>query len=542
MHVNPVRIPPPSAGALSSRAAHGTAPPMRSTFATVGLLAALAAAALSPGGPWLLRAGDGTPADLALTAALLATLLWAVRAPDDLRPTAVDVGVGAGLVVVAALPVLPIPFTTDAQVLRAAFAKLDLFADWNHPFLPYLLNRPVASVSMDPVHLRLVPLLFAAGVGGLLAAAAQARAGRLAGWFAAAWFAAELRERHGLTDLGDWDFAGAFLMTWLVWLDRPATPSPLRSAGLALLIAAGLVSSWLMVIPAAALVAVLWLDVASGARPAWSAALPTLTVAAVATWARLVYAHGAALGPPSLRPLAQLAEEIAAELPTDRAPAMAWPLLLGVGVLVAGRRGAAERFTALSLVAVPAALAWAWLYSHVNGGYYFGLVTPLLLWAAAVGAGRALAAVPGPRALSAAALAVATISAARFPFLSWTGGAERVPTIDAEVVARSTPVVTNWIDLGRVAAWERARRGEGDDADMIEDGGPPELAAVTRHLVVETCQPVGGWPNGEHLLVLVQPDRVIAAGCDPDARGCVALDPDVRPVPFARTWRCPPAP
>lgn len=514
---------------------------MRTPLAIAGLLAALAVTALSPGGPWLLRAGDGSPADLALTAALLASLLWALRAPDDPRPTAVDVGVGAGLVVVAALPILPIPFTTDAQVLRAAFAKLDLFADWNHPFLPYLLNRPVASVSMDPVHLRLVPLLFAAGVGGLLASAAQARAGRLAGWFAAAWFAAELRERHGLTDLGDWDFAGAFLMTWLVWLDRPATPSPLRSAGLALLIAAGMVSSWLMVVPAAALVAVLWLDVAAGARAAWSAALPTLAAVAVATWARLVYDRGAALGPPSWRPLAQLAEEIAAELPTDRAPAMAWPLLLAVAVLAAGWRGAAERFTALSLLAVPAALAWAWLHSHVNGGYYFGLVTPLLLWAAAVGAGRSLAAIPGPRALAAAALAVATLSAARFPFLSWTDGAERVPDIYAEVRARGTPVVTNWIDLGRVAAWERARRGEGDDADMIEDGGPPELAAATRHLVVEACEPEGGWPDREHLLVLVQPDRVIAAGCDPDARGCTALDPDVRPVPFARTWRCPPA-
>src|SRR5204862_5729493 len=108
------------------------------------------------------------------------------------------------LVGLAAWPVLIHPLDTGAPVIRAAAAATDIFGDRFHPFLPFLLFRPTTWWSIEPWALRLVPLIFLA----------------LEGVLAGIWFACEVRRRHGLADLSDWDVAGAFLMMLLLVLQR----------------------------------------------------------------------------------------------------------------------------------------------------------------------------------------------------------------------------------------------------------------------------------------------------------------------------------
>ena len=72
------------------------------------------------------------------------------------------------------------------------------------------------------------------------------------------------------------------------------------------------------------------------------------------------------------------------ELPVAREWAMALPLALGIGWLLLRVDRVAPRFVATCVILVPVAVVVAHQKSHVAGGYYIGLVTPLLLYAAAV--------------------------------------------------------------------------------------------------------------------------------------------------------------
>ena len=74
--------------------------------------------------------------------------------------------------------------------------------------------------SLEPWALRLVPLVFLCAETLLTMLAATRDGGNLAGPLAAVWFACEIRRRHGLYDLSDWDVAGTFLMGLLLILQR----------------------------------------------------------------------------------------------------------------------------------------------------------------------------------------------------------------------------------------------------------------------------------------------------------------------------------
>ncbi len=330
------------------------------------------------------------------------------------------------LVVLAAWPLLLLPLDTGSPVIRAACAATDVFGDPFHPFLPFLLNRPITWVSLQPWALRLVPLAFLAAETVLLAVAAKREGGLLAGAFAAVWFACEIRRRHGLWDLSDWDFAGTFLMAMLLVVQRRPTVDWRRAVALTALMLAGVMSSWLMIVPSGVLAGCLGIEAIRGRSKLGPAFAVGVVFALLGALSLGVFAAGSQL--PREIGAGELWQGMYAELPVGRSLAMALPMALAVVWLTENIDRLAPRFAALCLVAVPAAVWVAHRGSHVAGGYYIGLITPLLLWAAAVATARATRAVadgaarvvrprarPGPRtAIEVAvvvALAIATVAA-----------------------------------------------------------------------------------------------------------------------------------
>ena len=83
--------------------------------------------------------------------------------------------------------------------------------------------------------------------------AATRAGGALAGVASGVWFAWEVRLRHGLVDLGDWDLAGAFLIALLLWTQRPPRSERVKWIVVAVLMIGGVFSSWLMIVPAGVL-------------------------------------------------------------------------------------------------------------------------------------------------------------------------------------------------------------------------------------------------------------------------------------------------
>ena len=482
------------------------------------------------GWPWLPLALWSGPFEDRVFAWLTLLLLvgLALRRPSPasrLPSAAAFVAIAFGLALAAAWPVFPVAFTTDAQVLRAAFARVDVFGDWNHPFLSYLLNRPAALLSLEPWALRVIPFLFVVAEVLLVKITAARSAGRLAGWLAAIFFACEVRRRHGLTDLGDWDLAGAILMGMLLWMqarDEDQSPPRWHAAALcAALVILGVLSSWLLVVPSGVLVGCLWFSVRRGRILRSHAVVITLAFLLVGLLAARVFLLGAESPEPSLGTFEGLLRDMAYETPAGRTIVMALPLTLGVGWLLLGLWRPSHVFAAISLILVPIAVTVSYFFSHVNGGYYIGLITPLLAWAAGAGTGQAIAwamsrvrGLGGAVARLASVLGVAVLTVSQGEILMGeTGGVERIPELDRLVAESDGPVLTNWMDLGRVVAYERARAGQGDVRHMLLDGGPPDIADRVRLLDLSTCEPGKGGPNGHFFLVLAYFDRPAAEGC-----------------------------
>src|SRR5438552_7493570 len=246
-----------------------------------------------------------------------------VRSDDRLTRAAITLLVIV-LVGLAAWPVLIHPLDTGAPVIRAAAAATDIFGDRFHPFLPFLLFRPTTWWSIEPWALRLVPLIFLALEGVLAVAAARYAGDGVAGVLAGIWFACEVRRRHGLADLSDWDVAGAFLMMLLLVLQRPWARSGAGTVLLPVLMCAGMASSWLMIVPDGVLVGCVGIDVL---RRRWRLA-PALLLAAIFVGLAIQALRIFVAGSPGAISDSTLWEQMYSELPLARSAAMALPLIL----------------------------------------------------------------------------------------------------------------------------------------------------------------------------------------------------------------------
>jgi hypothetical protein len=389
---------------------------------------------------------------------------------------------------IAAWPMLFRTLDTDAQVIRAAAAATNIFGDPFHPFLPFLLNRPATWFSLEPCVLRLVPLAFLAIETVLLALAARRDGGGVAGALAGIWFACEVRRRHGMWDLSDWDIAGTFLLVLLLALQARWMRGWLGALVLIGFLGAGVASSWLMIVPGGVLLGSIGIEVL---RRRWTI-LPALLIAAafaeLAYLALHVFSAGSAVAAEITS--STLWEQMFAELPTARTALMALPLALGIAWLVQHLDRVAPRFVAVCLLMVPAAVVVAHRKSHVAGGYYIGLVTPLLLYAAAVGTVQVAATLIRnwqDGAGRAVAVRAALVLALLFATLRHAPG-QTGPVIEyLRPLAQLTrdddlAVHTNRADLPRLLAYERARTGGDPLTVALALTGPPDI--LSRLVVV----------------------------------------------------------
>jgi hypothetical protein len=451
------------------------------------------------------------------------------------------------LVLLMAWPILFSPFDTDAPAQRAAFAAVNAFGDWNHPFLPYLLNHPTTWFSLEPWALRLVPLIFLCAETLLTMWAATRDGGNLAGPLAAVWFACEIRRRHGLYDLSDWDIAGTFLVGLLLVLQR-RRPLGWRDAfALTALMVCGVMSSWLMIVVAGVLVGCLGIEVMLGRMRVAPALAVAVVFGVLGMLAMSVFATGTGQAP--LFTTAEILRQMLDETPLGRTLVMAVPVALGLGWLVMHLNRPGARFAALNLIAVPCAIYVAQLRSHVNGGYYVGLATPLLVYAAAVGTATVverlaahlsrLAAGPGLatwmrtvgrpygstilRGVLMLGLAVTTIR-------SLGTGEIGIGAEHLQILARKTrddrlPIFTNSLSLVPLLTFERARAGEGPIADTVGPRGdtlgpgvhvanPTELQRRVRVLEAGACAPAReSATDGFYLVYLDTGDREAKRAC-----------------------------
>ncbi|MBI3785036.1 MAG: hypothetical protein HY270_16725 [Deltaproteobacteria bacterium] len=429
------------------------------------------------------------------------------------------------LVGLAAWPILFAPFDTDTPVLRAAFAATDVFGDWNHPFLPYLFNRPTTWLSLEPWALRIVPLAFLSAETVLMMLAARRDGGMIAAALGGVWFSSEIRRRHGLFDLGDWDVGGTFLVLLLLAVQHREELGPRRVTALCALMAAGVMSSWLMIVVSGVLVGCLGIEAIRGRLSARVFTAPGLVFALLAVFSLRVFTMGA--GQPVQVSGEELWQQMYHELPLERQISMLLPVGLGIVWLVKNRSALAQRFVGFCLIAVPSATYVAYERSHVNGGYYIGLVTPMLLYAASVGTVRAVEgvldwlvnasggskrplAVTSARTFVVLLLAAATVG--RLEAGEMGIGAEHLTLLAHETLSNELPIYTNSPDLPRLLAFERARAGEGQIGDTIQPA-PPDLAQRFHLLAPAACAPNDSSSGPFYLVYLNTGERELRRKC-----------------------------
>jgi hypothetical protein len=431
----------------------------------------------------------------------------ALRRPSEGRTGVVDLGLLTLVAVIGALPQL-YHAMEEAQCQRIAFAAIYVSGDWNHPFLNYLLLRPSVRISLEPWVLRLTPLAYFCANVMLTAVAAARRGGRLAGALAGLWLAAEARRRHGISDLSDWDLAGSFLMATLIWLQREERPKVLHWILLAGLVAASLTSSWLAFLPAFVLIGCL----AAGAIRADWRPWPVLGVAA------MVVALAPGLlelllrgGQAGLGHSTDILAEIYEETPMARCLWMAGPLGLGLGWLVTNVRKLDAAYALGSIALVYAGVFLGQRRNHINGGYYVGLVTPMILFAAAVActrsvrwlAQKACAATSQAGAAADRLAAVLTglgcVAVAATTAVNVTGGYTAGDDFVYEFALLtqkdSAPILTDIQEtsLARLLLFERARNGTPVVWEELMHGPVPDLTPRIRRIDPEICAPSDGW-------------------------------------------------
>lgn len=327
--------------------------------------------------------------DLALLLLALAYVLFVFMVPADRRALrVVDALILVVLMTLAAWTLFDVPFSTDAQILRVAFAARDIFADWNHPFLPYLLNRPAALLSADPVILRIVPFIWAVLEAFLFSVAARQIAGRPAGALLTVWMAASVRLTMGMIDLSDWNLAGVFLALMVLWLiDYSRRGLRWKFAPVpALLILGGCFSSYMMIVPAALLVLFLVVEWLRHRISVFQPATAAVAVMIAGAMVVEVFSRGSTVTKFGFTD--DLAGMLRAVLLTEPPLGLSvlMPFLIIAGLFTRRFRasGVTWGFCVATLAASIAALAVALVYSAINGAYYFGLCKGLCYLPAAV--------------------------------------------------------------------------------------------------------------------------------------------------------------
>ena len=489
-----------------------------------------------------LQPRDGGPGPLTIPFALLALLCAAlVAAPETRTSAAARYALVLALVVVAAWPLLFLPFDTDAPIIRAAVTATNIYGDAFHPFLPFFFYRPVTWFSIEPWALRLVPLAFLGVETLLLMLAARREGGIAAAVLAGIWFAAEARRRHGLWDLSDWDVAGTFLVALLLTLQRPWATRWFGAVLIAALMAAGLASSYLMIIPAGLVLGCLGIEMLRGRCSVVSVAIVGATFLWLALVALRIFTAGSSVTPEINADT--LWQQMYLELPLARNLVMALPLLLGLVWLARNVDRLAPRFALLCLVVVPVAVVIAHRKSHVAGGYYIGLVTPLLLYAAAAGTVAAAAAAiaawraggiagSGVRAAVVVGLVALTVVATA-PGRT-AGDVNFMIAVAHETRGNDLPIYTNRNDLARLLAFERARAG--DDPLTIDAAlwGPKDLLGRIKMVADDSCPPPAN--DGHGFFVAIFRGSPTQRRClEALAQGCRILGPSTT-LAFTRDW------
>ncbi len=464
--------------------------------------------------------------------------------PVRLRPEPVFVVLAIALALIGQGPYFNAPFTIDAQTLRVGAAATDVFADWNHPFLPYLLMRPVTWFTLEPWALRVPAFLDGVVLALLVAAAAWRRGGWLAAALAAGWFLSQAPHRADALLLADWDLAGLFLAGQLLWTlraERDPWPLPAwRWLVLAALMTLGVWSSYLMIVPAGIAVGAAWVERWRRGTGTLGPVLVSLAFVPLALHVLGVFHFGMASTALSRQhDLGELLVGMSTDLLLGPPFWMLPAVLLGLAWLVRGGGAWSNRFVLGTVIAVPTAVLAAWRWSAVNGGYYVQLATCLVVWAAAVATARALAwagrKIDGgmPRTLATrlvgvVVVAIVAIVPTRFPGHPppRTGGADGIREFDLATRGGSDPILTSDTELAAEMAWTRVAAGEAGPDTLLATGLPADLAARVHRLDEQACRVDGASrpPAGSFWLVRL--------------RGYVDLDPRCLPV----ATRCAPMP
>ncbi len=369
------------------------------------------------------------------------------------------------LVLLAAAPIYFLQFDTRAEILRVAYSAACPTCDWNHPFPAYWINGFFSEFSYKPAIMRLGSLLFLLAETLLLLFVATRRGGRLAGVLAVLFFVCEIRRRHGLFDISDWDLAGFFLLTWLYILqladENRLTEKPLALLSLALVFFAGGKSSYMMLpVAAAFLLTFIIKDIRTRSFSATSALLAGIFV--FLAWQSVeVFIGGQRIAGHFAGGFLQLLWNMLSETPSGRSWFMLLPLLAGLWLMIKNARSHyAGLFSLLSLMAVLAAMILTWSRSSLSGTYYFGILTPLLVFWAALTAAKALSSLntlvrgsSGKRKLAVRLTLAVTLSVLFISFpvksiSSDTPGLEFVRLFDLSNRDQDTKIVYNWQAVG----------------------------------------------------------------------------------------------
>jgi hypothetical protein len=459
-------------------------------------------------------------------------------------------------------------------VLRAAYAREQIFDDWNHPFLPYLLNHLPARLSLEPWAVRVMPFGFVLMHLVAVVLLAARWGGTTAGALAGVWLAAELPRRPSIDQLVDWDLAGVFLLAlagWLTSRERQAAaglqPNVRRSAAwLLALMLGGFFSSYMMIVPLGVLALVLGL---SPHTQPLEKKIASVGFALLALRAVAVFVAGDGLSP-VVDDIHVLVAEMANELPSARKPFMLVPMAMGALWLLRGGLSGppssaagrdASRFVFGVLPAVPVATLVAWQWSHVNHGYYACLITPPWLVAAAVGVTRAgvlladratpwvahRAGAGTARGLRVAGMLSVVVGlwwlTVSLPYLRGDihlgpTGFESAAAFDDTFAREPLPIVTDSFHLPMYLGYERARRGV-PVRGAILGPGPDDVVRAT-HWLDFRCNPttnpvrdrheVWSWDQlGERFYFVTEAGRSDGTRCPPAPETrCTRLAPERR--------------
>ncbi|HNZ04021.1 MAG TPA: hypothetical protein PLZ31_08295 [Myxococcota bacterium] len=460
---------------------------------------------------------------------------------DGWRFRAVDALFVAALATLAALPVFNIPFNNDAPILRVVYSARDVFGDWNHPFLAYLLNRPAALLSHDPAILRLTYFLWVVIEMFLFSAIARKISGRGAAALVAIWMAISVRQTMGMIDLSDWNLAGVFLALMVLWvMDHGERghrwkwiPVP------ALLILAGYYTSYLMSVPAGLLALFVILETRRGRIPRVHAALTVLAMAVVTYSAIQVFILGEGVTHQMAR--GEVWQMLRA-LFIDEPPlglSFVMPVLVAGGFATCSFRrfGGAWRFCLANLLTAIVAIVISFVFSNVNGAYYFalfkgiGFVSAAALVCAIPDISASMRGADGKRGwvvqrLLPAAVAVALVLLtfdARMPNEQNRDYDEKRMADFAELtVDGALPVVTNVGGGTTLLEYQDALAGRIDYRVIIDPRVRYQLHRKVNEIDRSLC---GSMPERFHLLWRNSPNAPDSnAACDPrQSRDCTEL-------------------